>query len=280
MLKRVEITILAENRVAAPSLIAEQGLSFHIASPEGQFLFDTGSRDAFIQNAGQLGIDLRQVEKIVFSHGHRDHTGGLYYYLQKFGSATVICHYNIFNRKFRITPGGRLEVGIPQEQKELVRMGGSFIFKAHPFNLSENILTSGEIPRVTKYEEKLADMHQELVLESYITDVLNDDMALAIKTVRGLIVLLGDSHSGPVNSVKHAMIVSGEQKVYAIMGGMKLVDAPMEKIEKIARGLKQIAPEYLIPLHTTGFRAISHFYRIFKDRLLLFNTGDKLVIGE
>lgn len=279
MLKRVEITILAENRVATPLLIAEQGLSFHIASPEGQFLFDTGSRDAFIHNAEQLKIDLRQVEKIVFSHGHRDHTGGLYYYLQKFGSATVICHYNIFNRKFRMTPGGRLEVGIPQEEKELIRMGGHFVYKTHPYHISESILTTGEIPRVTKYE-KPAELHQELVLESYITDEVKDDMALAIKTVRGLIVLLGDSHSGPVNSVKQAMIVSGEQKVHAIMGGMKLVDAPMEKIEKIARGLKQINPEYLVPLHSTGFRAISHFYRIFKERLLLFNTGDRLVIGE
>lgn len=279
MLKRVEITILAENRVVAPSLIAEQGLSFHIASPEGQFLFDTGSRDAFIHNAEHLGIDLRQVDKIVFSHGHRDHTGGLYYYLQKFGDATVICHYNIFNRKFRVTPGGRLEVGIPQEVKELTRMGGRFVYKAHPHHLSESILTTGEIPRVTEYE-KPAELHQELVLESYITDALKDDMALALKTVKGLIVLLGDSHSGPVNSVKHAMIVSGEHKVYAIMGGMRPVDASMETIEKIARGLKQINPEYLVPLHSTGFQAISHFYDVFKERMLLFNTGDKLVIGE
>ena len=277
MIDQLEITILCENRVTDPSLTAEQGLSLHISSPEGDFLFDTGHRDAFIRNAEQLNIDLTKVEQILFSHGHYDHTGGLFFYLKKFGEATVICHYNIFNRKFRLYEGGKLEVGIPYEEKELTRMGGKFVYKTHPFNLSENILSTGEVPRITDYETP-NQVHQELVLESYISDVVNDDMGMVIKTARGLVILLGDSHSGPVNTVKHAMRISGTQEVYAIMGGMNLVYASLDKIEKIGRGLMQINPRYLIPLHSTGFQAINHFYGLFKERLLLFNTGDKLTL--
>ncbi|RMF56899.1 MAG: MBL fold metallo-hydrolase, partial [Calditrichaeota bacterium] len=76
MLTQAKITILSENRVENPSLIAEQGLSIHVATPEGNWLFDTGTRDAFLQNAEHLNIDLSRVEKIMFSHGHYDHTGG------------------------------------------------------------------------------------------------------------------------------------------------------------------------------------------------------------
>lgn len=279
MLDQLEITVLAENRVTNPKLYAEQGLSFHIASTEGNFLFDTGHHDAFIRNADQLEIDLTQVDKILFSHGHYDHTGGVYFYLQTFGDATIICHYNIFNRKFRVFEGGRLEVGIPYEESELKKMGGKFVYKTQPFNLSENILSTGEVPRITDYETP-DEVHQELVLESYITDVLNDDMGMVLKTSKGLIVLLGDSHSGPVNTVKYAMRLTGIQRVYAIIGGMGLIHASMEKIKKIGRGLKQINPQYLIPLHSTGFQAINYLYDIFKERLLLFNTGDRLDLKD
>ena len=257
MLKQVEITILVENSVNIPSLRAEKALSFHIASPEGDFLFDTGHQEAFLHNAERLGIDLGKVRKILFSHGHSDHTGGLFHYLQKFAKAKVICHYNIFNRKFRVYEGGYLEVGIPYGESELKKLGGEFIYKTHPYNLSKNILSSGEIPRL-KPNEITAQIHKELVLEDYITDKLRDDMSMVIKTVKGLIVLLGDSHSGPINTVKHAMRIAGINEVYAVLGGMNLIDASMETIEKIARKFEQINPRYLIPLHSTGFRAMAN----------------------
>ncbi|MCB9090008.1 MAG: MBL fold metallo-hydrolase [Calditrichae bacterium] len=279
MLNQVEITILAENRVNSMDLIAETGLSFHIASSEGNFLFDTGSKNAFLQNARSLGIDLGQVDAIIFSHGHYDHTGGLYHYLKAFGKATVICHYNIFHRKFRMYDGGRLEVGMPREEHELTSLGCKFIFKSSPYHLSENILSSGEIPRITEYETP-TQVHKELVLESLITDELKDDMCLIINTRKGLIILLGDSHSGPVNSTKHAMRATGVKNVYAIMGGMNLVNEPQEKIESIAKGLKQINPRYIIPLHSTGFLALHYFYEVFKDKVLLLNTGDKFTLGD
>lgn len=277
MIDQLEITILCENRVTNPSLVGEQGLSFHISSPEGAFLFDTGNRDAFIRNAEQLKIDLAKVEKILFSHGHYDHTGGIYFYLQKYGEATIICHYNIFNRKFRLFEGGRLEVGIPYEEQELTKMGGKFVYKTQPFKLSENILSTGEVPRITDYETP-DEVHQELVLESYISDVLNDDMGMVIKTTQGLIVLLGDSHSGPVNTIKLAVRITGIQEIYAVMGGMSLIHASMDKIRKIGSGLQQMNPRYIIPLHSTGFQAMNHLYSLFKKRVLLFDTGDKLTL--
>ncbi|RMI12729.1 MAG: MBL fold metallo-hydrolase [Calditrichaeota bacterium] len=277
MLDQVTITVLCENRVAKPDLIAEQGLSLHISTMEGNFLFDTGCKDTFLLNAEKLGIDLSQIKYIFLSHGHRDHTGGLRAYLEKCGPASVVCHYTVFNRKFRVINGGRLEVGIPYEEGELTRMGAQFTFKSSPFNLSRNVISSGEIPRITEFETPL-DVHQELVLESYLTDEMNDDMSLILKTRRGLVILLGDAHRGVINTVQHAIKVTGVEKVYAIMGGMNLQYADRERIEQTAEALKAFRPEYLIPLHSTGFYALYHFYSVFRDRVLLLNTGDRFVI--
>lgn len=276
MLQNVEITILAENRVRRAGLRAENGLSLFISTSEGDYLFDTGARDAFLYNAETLDIDLgKKVDKIIFSHGHHDHTGGIYAYLKKFGKATVICHYNIFNRKFRVVNGGRLEVGLPYEEKDLVKMGGKFIYKTHPFHLTENILTTGEIPRITDYE-KSTQVHQQMVLQDYITDDLHDDMALVIKTRKGLIILLGDCHSGPVNTVRYAAEITETDEIYAILGGMNLVEAPIDKIQQIVNGLREFQPRFVVPLHSTGFRAMNQLYNTFgPERVLMLNTGDR-----
>lgn len=275
MLTQVKISVLSENRVVNPMLLAEQGLCLHVESPEGNFLFDTGQMNSFLHNAEHMGIDLAKVEKIFFSHGHYDHTGGLYHYLKRFHKTTVICHPNLFHKKFVVVNGERLEIGCPHEEDELRAMGAEFIFKATPYHLSDNILSSGEIPRVDDYE-KTDEEYQERVLESYIHDELHDDMALILKTERGLIVLTGCGHSGPINTLKHAMRITGVNEIYALMGGMHLTRSSMEKIEKIGHALTQINPRYIVPLHCTGFRAINYFYRLFEERVLLFNVGNTL----
>jgi len=279
MLSRVKITVLAENRVVNPMLLAEHGLSIHIESPEGNFLFDAGQMHSFIHNAEHLGIDLSKIDKIFLSHGHYDHVGGLYNYLKRYEKARVICHPNIFHKKFIVVNGERLEVSSPYEEDEFRALGAEFIFKANPYHFSENILSSGEIPRVDDYEQ-FDNEYQERVLESYIHDELHDDMAMILQTEKGLIVLMGCGHSGLINTLKHAMRLTGIDNIYAVMGGMHLSRSPQEKIEKIGHNLRVINPQYIIPLHCTGFRAINYFYRLFEDRLLLFNVGNTFTLEK
>ena len=279
MLEKVTITILTENRVTNPSLIAEQGLCFHIETPEGNFLFDTGQTNAFLHNAEHLGINLANLNSIILSQGHYDHTNGLYYYLKKFGKAEVLCHPNLFHKKFRLINGERMFIGISHEEDELKRLGAIFVFKTNPHKFSDSIQTTGEIHRITDYES-LDESYQERVLESYIHDELNDDQALLLQTRQGLIILLGCAHRGVVNTVKHALRQMDADRIYAIMGGMHLAHAPMEKIQKIVSGLAMLNPRYVVPLHCTGFYAMLHMYRVLGDRVLLLNVGDRLTLAN
>ncbi|HQU72612.1 MAG TPA: MBL fold metallo-hydrolase [Calditrichia bacterium] len=277
MLSRLTLTILTNNRVQKRDLLAEDGLSFHIDCDAGQFLFDTGLSDVFLKNAEKLNIDMAAVQKIIFSHGHRDHTGGLVHYLKAFGKGEVICHYNIFNRKYRVFEHGRMEVGMPQEKSDLVRMGGDFILKTHYYKVAGDVYLSGEIPRVNTFELP-AEFHQEQALESYITDPLKDDMALILNTTKGLVVLLGDTHSGLINTLTHVVDKTGKNQFFAIVGGLNLRQSPDDKVEKIAYELQQFQFDYLIPIHSTGQRAFGIFERHFPGRVTHLCVGDQLVL--
>ena len=70
------ITDIVDNR-AAEGFVAEHGLSLLIEHGNERILFDTGAGTALRPNAAKLGVDLCGVTRIVLSHSHNDHTGGL-----------------------------------------------------------------------------------------------------------------------------------------------------------------------------------------------------------
>ena len=273
MISELSLTILAENRVTNPRLIAEQGFSAFLQTENGNILFDTGQTDAFMKNASELDINLHSTEVIVLSHGHYDHTGGLPYFLKYIKPVEVICHPALMNKKFKVYAKTKLDIGIPWEESDMIKSGAKFNFKSHPYEVLENIYISGEIPRHSKYED-IGEVYQLQAKESYIHDEIHDDLCLVINTVKGLVILLGCGHAGPINSIKHAMRIMNQDKIYAIIGGMHLLHASSEKIDKIAHNLEMLDPKFIVPLHCTGFQAINKMFNKFKDRVILLNVGD------
>ena len=277
MSSSIKITILCENRVTNPNLVAEQGLSLLVETADGKVLFDTGQTDTVVRNAISLGIDLEKIKKIVLSHGHFDMTGGLKHLLKEIPSPEIYCHPNLFNKKFKIRDDERIDIGVPWEKAELEGMGARFILKTRPIEILPDIWISGEIPRLTSYED-IDEIYQEQVLESFIHDELHDDLALIIKSDKGLMVLMGCGHAGPVNTVKHAMRIMGENRVQLIMGGMHLHQAPDIKIEQVVAHLMTLAPAHIAPLHCCGFRCINRLFNQMRNRILLYNVGDSFIL--
>ena len=72
----MKVTVLVENTAPQDSaLTPEHGLSLYIQYREHRILLDAGASQAFAHNAQALGIDLKQVDLAVLSHGHYDHVG-------------------------------------------------------------------------------------------------------------------------------------------------------------------------------------------------------------
>ncbi len=272
-MSEIKITVLVENRVDNPLLIAEQGLALHIETSDGIILFDTGQGTAICHNSIHLGLDMQNIDRIIISHGHYDHGGGLLKYLQKYGKGDIITHSSIFNKKFSLVKGEKKYIGLPFNKDDVEKSGGNITFMNKPFEIMKNAIFSGEITRITEYEE-INEKYVERILESYITDELTDEAALYITTQKGIIVIMGCGHRGVVNTVKHAMKVTGNHEIFAVIGGMHLKYAGGAKIDKITHALMDMNVQHLIPLHCTGFKAISKFMNSMGNKVKFLNVGD------
>ena len=100
----MKLTVLVDNNTFIDKYFyGEPGLSFYIEDGFEKILFDTGYSELFIRTAKKLGIDLSTLTKVVLSHGHDDHTGGLVHLLEEFDTSLleILAHPDTFAEKRR-----------------------------------------------------------------------------------------------------------------------------------------------------------------------------------
>jgi len=271
------ITTLSENTAGMDGFLGEWGLSILVESDEAKILFDTGQSVSTVHNANLLGVDLSQIDKIVLSHGHFDHTGGLRQVLGKIGrEIEVIAHPDIWQAKYATRQGEETRyIGIPFSRSELERLGAHFQLTAAPVAITDNIMTSGEVPMVTDYEE----IEPFLVVKEdggFRPDTFRDDQALIIKTRPGLVVVLGCAHRGIINTLYHAQQFSGVSKIDTVVGGCHLMNAAEERIWQTIAALKELGVGRLGVCHCTGLAASAIMAQEFGDRFFFNNAGTVL----
>ncbi len=277
MTVEINITTLCEN-TANHGFLAEWGLSILVEVDGTRILMDTGMSFTAAYNAQLLGIDLRDIDTIVLSHGHRDHIGGLRDVLKrKMGQVPVIAHPDIWTSKYTHFKSGNEFSGTPFSREFLEGSGACFNLSKEPVRITENVMTSGEIPMLTGYEMIENDL---LVKQGTIfqPDPLADDLSLIIQTAYGLVVILGCAHHGIVNTLRHAQKLTGQEMVYAVIGGTHLFRASPERIAQTISDLSEMGIQKLGVSHCTGFTSSSRLAEEFQDRFFLNNAGTRFTI--
>jgi 7,8-dihydropterin-6-yl-methyl-4-(beta-D-ribofuranosyl)aminobenzene 5'-phosphate synthase len=273
----IRITTLSEN-TANYGVLGEWGLSVLIEVADARILMDTGLSFTAIHNAGLMGLDLASIDRIVLSHGHADHTGGLLETLKLTGNVEIIAHPDIWTDKYtRRGEGTERKIGIPFSQDELEGLGARFNLTREPVHITDNIITTGEIPMSTDYEA--IDGHLFVRDGNKLKpDPLADDMALVIDTDFGLVVILGCAHRGMVNTLRHARTLTGRETVYAVIGGTHLIGASEERLDKTVVDLREMRIQKLGVSHCTGFPASARLAQEFTGTFFLNNAGTRLVL--
>ncbi len=270
----IQFTTLSENTAIRMGLLAEWGISILIEADDHKILFDTGQSFSAAYNAIVLGIDLSQIDNIVFSHGHADHTGGLLPVLKMMKKQVeVIAHPDIWAAKYAKRSEGREEyIGVPFPREEAESLGASFHLSKEPVWLSENIVTSGEIPMVTEYE-KVDPILYVKERGELKPDPLWDDQAIFIKSEKGLIVILGCAHRGIINTLRHAQKLTGVESVYAVIGGTHLMSASPERMDLTIAELLSFGIQRLGACHCTGLPASAMLAQTFGESFFFNNAG-------
>lgn len=291
--ERVEITTLVENTIDAllpgdegvrrrpwvrgvtnplldapevsVSLTAEHGFSALVtlwkAGRPRRLLFDAGlSPQGLMANLDRMEIDPKEIEAVVLSHGHFDHTGGLAGLVERLGKAQMpmLVHPRAYTRRRSAPPQGEPMPLPPPSRTALEGAGFEIVDTVDPSLVFEGgLLITGEVPRVTDFEQGFPFFQAETERGWEPEPHLLDDQALVANVEgKGLVVLTGCGHSGIVNIVKRAMALTGETRVHAVMGGFHLPGAFFEPtIPRVVDELRRIGPDIVVPGHCTGWKA-------------------------
>ncbi|MDD5451902.1 MAG: MBL fold metallo-hydrolase [Desulfovibrionales bacterium] len=199
---RFRITILVDNQ-AAPGLMSEHGLSLWIEAEDKRILFDTGQGSALAANASVLGVDLSEIDILVLSHGHYDHTGGIPQLLKVNKKVEAYCHPGVVQPRYAIRDGTPKPIQMPRESIVSINKlpAQRLHWVSQPLLLSERIGITGPIPRQTSYEDTGGPFF--LDPEGRRVDPIDDDLALWVQTEDGLVICVGCCHAGLVNTLNH-----------------------------------------------------------------------------
>ncbi len=294
----VDLLLSGDTRVQRPALassglipsetfMAEHGLSLLVTvfanGTSHQVLLDTGYNGAPMRhNARLLGRDLREIEALVISHGHMDHTGGFRVLLDMVGRIpTVVLHPTAFAQRYLEIPAvPRLTFPTLLHRDDLVRAAGSLVEAMGPTPLADGaVVVTGQVPRMIDFEQGFPGATREQD-GATVDDRIEDDQSLVINLRhKGLVVVSGCAHAGIVNSVRYAQELAGESRVHAVIGGFHLTGPAMEpRIDPTVQELRAIGPEVIVPMHCTGAAAIRRFADAFPDEFVLSSVGTSIVL--
>jgi 7,8-dihydropterin-6-yl-methyl-4-(beta-D-ribofuranosyl)aminobenzene 5'-phosphate synthase len=280
MIGHLQITVLADNYVAAPNLLAEHGLSMLIEADGCRILFDTGQSRVAMHNADILGIHLSRLDAVVLSHGHFDHTGGLADLLQEHSPPAVFLHPAAAEPKYaRSEEPPHRSIGMPKSSRQaLDAFQGRVVWTQSPTEVVPGVWCTGEIPRLQGNDQSTSGFFLEA--ECRTPDPLADDQALYMDTPKGLVVIAGCAHAGVVNTLDQVCSLTGRKEVHTLAGGFHLGRTSHEQMERTANAIGRRNCRLLAPCHCTGMGAHAYLRARFHSLVQDVGVGTRLVLGE
>jgi 7,8-dihydropterin-6-yl-methyl-4-(beta-D-ribofuranosyl)aminobenzene 5'-phosphate synthase len=306
---RLEVTILMDNytdtllmestdvcrrpQIPFPRiLLAEHGLSCFIKVGAGYeehvVLMDAAVTPVCLfNNANLLKANFARIESVVLSHGHPDHFLGLTELLKFISKelnkeVPLFLHPDAFLERRLNIPAIGHPVTVPALKEEALEEAGAFLIKSEKaLPIAEDLIcTTGEIERRIEFEKGFPWAEAKLD-GKWVTDPFRDDQGLIINLKgKGLVIISGCAHAGIINTIEHARKITGIDKVHAVLGGFHLTGRIFDPIIQLTVDeMKRIKPDYIVPMHCTGWKAINRFAEEMPEQFLLNTVGTTYVFS-
>lgn len=230
----MKIKIIFDKETINDKYSSGWGLAYII---DEKTLFDTGERAEYtLKNLEALGIDIGGIKRVIISHNHWDHSGGLW------GLLNINKNIEIF--------------ACSDFVKEFKDKLTSYNFKVVDsfFEICENIYTMG--PFNIRYKDK------EL-----------KEQALLLKTDKGISIVCGCSRPGILKFIEKAKKTFPERTIQVILGGFHLIDEDNRVIRYLAEEIKNLGVKNIAPAHCTGFEAMNIFKEAYAENFWDVKVG-------
>lgn len=278
----ITVTTLMENRVAEgrSDLVAEHGLSFFVETPDRRMLFDVGASSRFLENGRRLGRFPVPVDGLFLSHGHYDHAGGIPALLSAMNEPLdVYAGPDAFVPRGIHLDGSRKEIGPPEIGAALETGALRLHLLKSVGPLFPGFFAGGPIPRTTDFEAPASGFTRG-TSGGVQADDFPEERALVLETGDGPVVLIGCAHRGVGNTLRHLADALGVRRFHAVLGGLHLMDAPPERIEKTISAIQEYGMERIGVGHCTGAPAIRAVRRAFPNGRLDIGVGATHVFSD
>jgi 7,8-dihydropterin-6-yl-methyl-4-(beta-D-ribofuranosyl)aminobenzene 5'-phosphate synthase len=270
-----QITILYDAFGKPSAMQKDWGYSAFIEYGGKRILFDTGNNPEILaKNAKAKGIDLSRLDFVVLSHRHGDHMGGMDHLLRANPNVKIYApkeNFGVYGSSLPSTFYRRDESLAPEQRYYEGSAPATMKFgSAWPRAAFELIDRSIEIAPGIHLIALVSDKPGTLELV---------ELSLAIETPEGLVLVVGCSHPGIEKIV--AAAASLDEQIHLIAGGLHLVAAKDEDIDKIAKSMHDTwKVQYIAPGHCTGEPTFGALKKAFGDRYLYAGLGTRLSIGS
>ena len=255
----MKATVLIDN-ISHSELKKQWGLSFYIEHKENKILLDTGSSDAFWENAQLLGIDLERVNLGVLSHAHYDHSDGIGTFLDRNKGAVFClsenCKENCYGKRWIFSKYIGIKKGMMKKYDNRIHYINGFC------ELCDGVYI---LPHCTERLEKLGKQTGIYIKEGrrLVPDRFTHEQSLVIRTDKGLVIFNSCSHGGADNIINETAHFFPGEKIYALIGGFHLYKADESRVRELAGNIRKTGIEKIYTGHCTGEKAFS----ILKDEL-------------
>jgi len=276
------VTLIEDSLNDHSGLVCEHGLSIYIEINGTKILFDTGQSGIFTKNAKELGIDIKELDYVIFSHGHYDHTGGFKKLVETTGNSfQLIVGQGFFQDRYKLDGDNIIYYVKNNFDEEYVLDHNIKIryISEDLLHINENIMVVSNFDKIINVDTLNKSFYKKQN-NNFIRDEFLDEIALIIQIEKGIIVILGCSHPGIVNMLSTIEKRIGKE-IYAVIGGTHLKEADDLMLDQTVAFFKERDYiRFLAMSHCTGEKAVRTFEKEFENRFVLNNTGNVISIRQ
>jgi len=270
------ITSLIEN-TSSKDLPTEHGLSLHILLQDGStILFDMGQSELFWQNALRLGIDLKDVDMAVVSHGHYDHGGGLETFLQYNTKAPVYLHQDAFQPHYSLRDEGLTYIGLDPS-----------------LAYHQRLVLCDDITRINSHLTLFADVRGDCCYpygnrllfgpNRNENDTFCHEQNLLIQEGDLSVLIAGCAHRGIVNILRRATELIGHAPTH-VLSGMHLQKSGLNPtdetnmIRQLATELMRYSTTKFYTMHCTGTEQFNMLQSLMPTQINYLSCGCQIIL--